>query len=134
VGLKLSFNLFLPSPNPFGDQGDDASSINLPRIINRLVEMGESQQLHPSRHVISNILSRLGIVTVVALPGVLDQNYSWCNLQYYSKQLEREHLFCKVPQKLLHLLSDVTQKCVARPSADKHDGGGCCLESGKHLM
>jgi hypothetical protein len=32
--------------------------------------MGKSQQLHPSRHVTSNILSCLGIVAVVALPGV----------------------------------------------------------------
>jgi hypothetical protein len=76
---------FSPPPIPFGDWEDDASSINLPRVINRLVETGKRRQLHPSRHVASNILSCLGIVVVVALPGVLDRNYSWCNFQYRSK-------------------------------------------------
>jgi hypothetical protein len=61
---------------PFGDREDDASSINLPPIINQLVETGKGWQLHPLRHVASNILSCLGIVVAVALLGVLDQNYS----------------------------------------------------------
>jgi hypothetical protein len=73
LNLELSFNSILPSPDPFGDREDDASSINLPRVINRLVETGESRQLHPSRHVASNILSCLGIVAVVALLGVFIQ-------------------------------------------------------------
>ncbi len=102
------FNSILPSPDPFGNQEDDATSINLPCIIDQLAEMGKRWQLHPLRHVTSNILSRLGIVTVDALPGVLDWNYSWCNLRYCSKQPECDHLFCNVPQELLHLLSDVT--------------------------
>jgi hypothetical protein len=70
LGLELSFNSILPSPNLFGNQEDDTSYINLPRVINLLVESGESQQLHPSRHVASIILSCLGIVVVVALPRV----------------------------------------------------------------
>jgi hypothetical protein len=73
LGLELSFYSILPSPNPFGNQEDDASSINLPRVIDQFAEKGESQQLHLSRHVASNISSRLGIVPVVALPGVLNQ-------------------------------------------------------------
>jgi hypothetical protein len=101
------FNSILPSPDPFGDREDDASSINLPRIINQLAEMGKRWQLHPSRHVTSNILSRLAIIAVVTLLGVINRNYLWCNLRYHSKQLEREHLFRDVPQELLHLLSDV---------------------------
>ncbi len=121
-GLELSFNSILPSLDPFGDWEDDASSINLPRVINWLAEMGESWQLHPSRHVASNILYCLSIVMLVVLLGVLDQNYLWCNLRYCSKQLECEHLFRNVPQELLHLLSDVTQKFVTQPSTDKHDG------------
>ncbi len=91
--MELSFNSILPSPNPFGDREDDASSINLPCIINRLVETEESWQLHLSGHVASNILSCLGIVAVVALLGILDQNYLWYNLRYCSKRPEREHLF-----------------------------------------
>jgi hypothetical protein len=79
IGFGIEFLIqFSPSPIPFGNQDDDFSSINLPRVINRVVEMGKRQQLHPSRHVASNILSCLGIVAVVALPGVLNQNYSWC--------------------------------------------------------
>jgi hypothetical protein len=72
VGLELSLNSIHHSPDPFGDWEDDASSINLPRVINQLAEMGESRQLHPLRDVASNILSRLGIAAVVALLGVLD--------------------------------------------------------------
>jgi hypothetical protein len=85
IGFGIEFLIqFSPPRISFGDREDDASSINLPRIINRLVETGKRQQLHPPRHVASNILSCLGIVAVVALPGVLDQNYSWCNFRYCS--------------------------------------------------
>jgi hypothetical protein len=73
IGFGIEFLIqFSPHPIPFGDWEDDASSINLPHVINQLVEMGKRQQLHPSRHVASIISSCLGIVAVVALPGVLD--------------------------------------------------------------
>jgi hypothetical protein len=109
IGFGIEFLIqFSPPPIPFGDWKDDASSINLPHVINQLVETGKRWQLHPLRHVASNILSCLGIVAVVALPGVFDQNYSWCNFWYHSKQPKHEHLFCNVPQELLHLLSYVT--------------------------
>jgi hypothetical protein len=78
IGFGIEFSIqFSPPPIPFSNREDDASSINLPRVINQLVETGKRWQLHPSRHVTSNILSCLGIVAVVALPGILDQNYSW---------------------------------------------------------
>jgi hypothetical protein len=70
-GIEFLIQFSLP-PIPFGDREDDASSINLPRVIDRLAEMGKRRQLHPPRHVASNISSCLGIVAVVALPGVLD--------------------------------------------------------------
>jgi hypothetical protein len=72
----------------------------LPCIINQLVETGKSRQLHLSRHVASNILSCLGIVAVVALPGALNQNYSLGAISGIVKQLEREHLFRNVPRPL----------------------------------
>jgi hypothetical protein len=77
-------------------------------VIDQLAEAGKRRQLHPPRHVASNILSYLGIIMVVVLPGVLDQNYLWCDFWYRLKQPEHEHLFCNVPRELLHLLSDVT--------------------------
>jgi hypothetical protein len=109
IGFGIEFLIqFSPPPIPFGDREDDASSINLPHVINRLVETGKRRQLHPSRHVASNISSCLGIVAVVVLPGVLDQNDSWCDFQYRSKRPECEHLFRDVPRELLHLRSYVT--------------------------
>ncbi len=62
---------FSPPPIPFGNWEDDASSIILPRVINGFVETVKKMAVAPVE-TCSNILSCLGIVAVVALPGVLD--------------------------------------------------------------
>ncbi len=64
-------NSILPSPDSFSDREDDASSINLLRVVCRLAEMRESRKLHPLGNVASNILSRLDIVAMVALSGIV---------------------------------------------------------------
>jgi hypothetical protein len=71
LGLELSFNSSLPSPSPF-QQAGIMHLHELLRVINRLVEKGKRWQFHPPRSVASNILSRLDIVLVDALPRVFD--------------------------------------------------------------
>ena len=115
-------NSILPSPNSFSDREDDASSINcFFYIIDWSIEKGEGRELHPLRRVASNISHHLGVGTMVALPGIFVWYRTRCNVWNRSKRSMCQHFLCNVLQELLDLFLNITQECVARPSADEHD-------------
>jgi hypothetical protein len=119
VGVGIEFLIQLsPRPTPFSDRKDDASSINCFRIVGWLVEKRESRKLHPSRRVASNISPSLGVVSMVALPGIFVRHYSRSQVWDRSERSMCYHFLRNVLRELFDLPANISQKGVARPSAD----------------
>jgi len=123
LGVELKFNFNSPLSLRLR-----RSDMMLPPLIvsasfdSRSVEKREGRQLHSSRRDTSNISPSLGVVSMIALSGIFVRYNSRGDVWDCAKRSKREHLLCDMLRELFDLFPDVPQECVARPSADEHDG------------
>ena len=129
LGFELHFiTIRSPHPIPIGPKTDAPPSNSsmfslppppLPLPLWSAVER-QRRQPHSTGRITTKINSRLLVLWMVSLPGVIPTDCP-VNLRYVSVELMQNHFSRHIVAKLFNLFSDISEEGVRRPSSYHHN-------------